>query len=104
MRDACEQSRSRGADRSLDDDAGLDVAYYAHYVSHVIYVEGAGVPVVDKEAFARVGIETIRIYGRRDPRDGGVRYDADALMGALGMILGRGDPRGEKSRRNTLER
>lgn len=91
---ACAESQSR--DRP-------PVEEYRHYVTHVIYLEGPGSPSLNKEAFAKAGIETFRIYGRRDER-GGMRYDDDALKGALGLVLGRNDLRADKSRRNTLER
>lgn len=91
---ACAESQSR--DRP-------PVEEYWHYVTHVIYLEGPGSPSLNKEAFAKAGIETFRIYGRRDER-GGMRYDDDALKGALGLVLGRNDLRADKSRRNTLER
>ena len=78
-------------------------AEYWRYVTHVVYLEaGKGAPSVDREELARYGVEAIKIYGRR-AADGEIRYDADALRGALGMVLGRGDLRGERSRRNTLE-
>lgn len=71
------------------------------YVTHVVYLEAEGAPRVEREELARVGVEAIKTYGRREK--GEVRYDAEALRGALGMVLGRGAV-GERSRRNTMER
>ncbi|KAF2156941.1 UPF0052-domain-containing protein [Myriangium duriaei CBS 260.36] len=70
-------------------------------VSHVVYMDGPGVPRVDREALAKVGVEAIKTHGRRTS-DGEIRYDPDALGGALGMVLGR-RTFGDRSRRNTLE-
>ena len=73
---------------------------WAQYVTHLIHLEGEGVPKVEKEELAKQGVECIRLYGRKE---GGVtRYDGKALAQALGAILGKRD-RGERSRRNTLE-
>jgi len=91
---ACCESRGVGPPKKAE---------YWRYVTHVVYLEaGKGAPSVDREELARYGVEAIKIYGRR-AADGEIRYDADALRGALGMVLGRGDLRGERSRRNTLE-
>ncbi|PNS19259.1 hypothetical protein CAC42_2436 [Sphaceloma murrayae] len=90
--DACAQSQGREK---------AERAELKAYVTHVIYLEGEGVPKVDKEALTKVGVETIRTYGRREK--GEIRYDAEALKGALGMVLGRGMV-GDRSRRNTMER
>ncbi|GAB7357200.1 hypothetical protein MBLNU459_g8186t1 [Dothideomycetes sp. NU459] len=69
---------------------------YWHYVTHVIYMECAGAPAVDRESLARSGIEGLRLYGQKG------RYDGKALSQALEMVLGRGDGRAA-TRRNTLE-
>ncbi|KAI9894283.1 MAG: hypothetical protein M1814_004137 [Vezdaea aestivalis] len=60
-------------------------------VTHVVHLEGEGVPRVDREGFAREGIECVRIYGRRE--GGSARYDGAALGGALEAIVGRADNR-----------
>ena len=76
------------------------------YVTHVVYVEGEGAPVVDKREFARVGIETVRVYGRKmDPARGrGWVYDEKGLAQALQAVVGtRSCARVDRSRRNTLE-
>lgn len=69
---------------------------YMRYVTHVIYLEGPGCPKMDKSEFAKLGIETVRLYG---PREG--RYDANALGQALEAIIGR-KMGSERTRRNTL--
>jgi hypothetical protein len=79
-----------------------DPRTYYHYVTHVIYIEGPTCPKVDKMAFQKIGIETMRLYGRKDEDGKGGRYDMKALEQALEAIIGRKDPRGDKGRRNTL--
>ena len=73
---------------------------YWQYVTHVIYLDAPTSPVVDKSAFSKIGIETLRVYGRPENGKGG-RYDAKALTQALEAVIGRKDPRGV-SRRNTV--
>ncbi|KAL6867011.1 hypothetical protein J3F83DRAFT_739669 [Trichoderma novae-zelandiae] len=86
---------SRGLPRPAKDE-------YAQYVTHVIYVEGPASPVVDRQAFAQLGIDTTRLYGPKDGQGKGGRYDAKALEQTLESIIGRKDTRPDKSRRNTL--
>ena len=87
---------------------------YTSYVTHILHLEGPGTPRVDREQLAAMGIECIRLYGRKAENDSGevvgIRYDAAALTQALEVVLGkkghamiRGGLGGEKSRRNTLE-
>ena len=71
------------------------------YVTHVIHLEGASVPFVDKKELWKHGVESVRLYGRKGD-DGIMRYDGKALAQALSAILGKRE-KGEKSRRNTLE-
>ena len=80
------------------------------YITHIIYLHGEGTPRVDKGEMAELGIECVRIYGRR--LGAGMIYDSGALTGALEAILGsprrnngsgNGRGRGEKSRRNTVD-
>jgi hypothetical protein len=59
-------------------------------------------PKLDRDAFSQIGIETLRLYGRRDETGKAGRYDAKALTQALEAIVGRKDPRGDRTRRNTL--
>ena len=86
--DACDSSRgTRG--RIYD------------YVTHVIHLQGDGTPRVEKEELAALGVECVKIYGRK-AEDGGMIYDGTALMQALEAIMGKRDPRADKSRRNTM--
>jgi 2-phospho-L-lactate transferase/gluconeogenesis factor (CofD/UPF0052 family) len=75
------------------------------YVTHVIHLQGEGTPRVEKEELARMGVECVRLYGRRngDGPDGGMIYDGTALGQALEAIIG-GAKKGaiDRSRRNTL--
>ncbi|KAL8793966.1 MAG: hypothetical protein Q9195_003479 [Heterodermia aff. obscurata] len=80
---------------------GGEVGTVRRYVTHLIHLEGEGVPVVEREVLARWGVECVRLYGRKG-EDGGMRYDGKALGQALGAILGKREP-GVRSRRNTLE-
>ncbi|KAH6606887.1 hypothetical protein Trco_006040 [Trichoderma cornu-damae] len=75
---------------------------YSQYVTHVIYLEGPASPAVDKRLFAQLGIDTTRLYGPKDGRGRGGRYDAKALAQTLESIIGRKDVRSDRSRRNTL--
>ncbi|KAF5679266.1 UPF0052 domain-containing protein [Fusarium denticulatum] len=75
---------------------------YSQYVSHVIYIEGPTSPKVDKPLFTQLGIDATRLYGPKDEKGRGGRYDAKALTQALETIIGRKDARSDRSRRNTL--
>lgn len=72
------------------------------YVTHIIHLTGPGTPAVDKDALRALGIEAIRVYGRRNEGEGFVRYDERGLIQALEVTMGKRDPR-VVSRRNTLE-
>lgn len=75
---------------------------WRRYVTHVIHLEGAGTPVVDKENLKSLGIESVRLYGRKAKN--GMVYDAKALTQALEAIIGsKRDLRSDQSRRNTLQ-
>lgn len=90
---------------------------YSSYVTHILHLEGPGTPVVERERLAAMGIETLRLYGRKIVSfDGdtevatGMKYDSAALVQALEVVLGRkGDAilRGGQgnglNRRNTLD-
>ncbi|KAL3423228.1 hypothetical protein PVAG01_04976 [Phlyctema vagabunda] len=78
-----------------------DEKTYRDLVTHVIHLQGEGTPRVEKDELKVLGIETVRIYGRRGK--GGVIYDGVALAQTLDAIIGRRDPRADRSRRNTLE-
>ncbi|KAH6642205.1 hypothetical protein C7974DRAFT_97203 [Boeremia exigua] len=75
---------------------------WSAYVTHVIHLAGPGTPAVDREALRGLGIEAIRVYGRRNAGEGFVRYDERGLIQALEVTMGKRDPR-VVSRRNTLE-
>ena len=100
---AGEESRGWRADKGRPEDAGggVDPAAWKQYVTHVVYMEGTGVPAVEKSTLAAAGIECVRCWGRRG-EDGVWRYDAKGLVGALDAALGKGRD-GELSRRNTLK-
>lgn len=125
---AGEESRGRGAyfedagnepfspSYTIASPAPRDSLPYNSYVTHILHLDGPGTPVVDRERLAEMGIETLRLYGRKITSvDGerevqkGMRYDPTALVQALEVVLGKkGDAilRGEGnglSRRNTLE-
>lgn len=80
----------------------VDTKLYKVYVTHVIHLQGPGTPVVDKEALRNVGVEAIRVYGRRNEGETFVRYDERGLIQALEVTMGKRDAR-MSSRRNTLE-
>lgn len=75
---------------------------YKNYVTHVIHLQGPGTPAVDKDELKSVGIEAIRVYGRKNEGENFVRYDERGLIQALEVTMGKRDPR-VPSRRNTLE-
>ncbi|KAF2468836.1 UPF0052-domain-containing protein [Lindgomyces ingoldianus] len=76
---------------------------YKAYVTHLIHLQGQGTPRVDKEELAELGVECIRVYGRRVGDEPFLRYDEKALTQALEVTIGRRDVRLERNRRNTLE-
>jgi len=84
-----------------------DKSTYKNFVTHLIHLSGPGTPRVDKEEFAALGIECVRVYGRRNEGEDYIRYDEKALVQALEVLMGRrpeGGKKGmERSRRNTLE-
>ncbi|KAL4904801.1 hypothetical protein BDW74DRAFT_168018 [Aspergillus multicolor] len=102
---------------SLASESGKLVLPYTSYVTHVLHLEGPGTPHVDRERLAEMGIETLRLYGRKiaSSHDGaggeseaplGMRYDSNGLIQALEVVLGKkgdGMIRGAVSRRNTLD-
>ncbi|TWU73207.1 hypothetical protein ED733_004540 [Metarhizium rileyi] len=75
---------------------------YNLYVTHLVHLEGAGTPKVDRQELAQLGIDTVRLYGPKDEFGRGGRYDATALGQTLETIVGRRDVRTDRSRRNTL--
>lgn len=80
----------------------MDKYDYRCYVTHVIHLQGSGTPRVEKEELQALGIETIRVYGRKVEEESFVRYDEKALGQALQVTMGR-DSKAERGRRMTLE-
>lgn len=90
---------------------------YTSYVTHILHLDGPGTPHVDRERLAEMGIETLRLYGRKiTVMDGdseivvGMKYDSNALIQALEVVLGkkgdamvRGGLGSGLGRRNTLD-
>ncbi|KOC10442.1 UPF0052 domain protein [Aspergillus flavus AF70] len=108
-------SSNSGAHRSIPS-LGLP---YSSYVTHILHLEGPGTPQVDRDRLAEMGIETLRLYGRKIVTTGaggvempiGMKYDATALVQALEVVLGkkgdamlRGGEKNGLSRRNTIGR
>ncbi|KAL6709111.1 hypothetical protein ACN47E_001927 [Coniothyrium glycines] len=79
----------------------IDKGKYKSYVTHVIHLQGPGTPAVDKEELKSVGVEAIRVYGRKNQGEKFVRYDERGLIQALEVTMGKRDLR-MPSRRNTL--
>jgi len=70
-------------------------------VNHIIYLDGLDVPETNVAELKEVGIECWRVYGRRNEQGKGMLYDAQALLQALEMILGRRMV--SQSRRQTVD-
>jgi len=87
-------AQSQGLQTKRED---LDSAFVRRYVTHLIHLDGDGTPEVDREELQRLGVDCLRVYGRRV--DGLLRYDEDALARALMAVVGRGEM--GRSRRNT---
>lgn len=98
---ACTYSRERDLEE-------LSPFEYRTYVTHVLHLEGPGTPKVDKAALKDIGIETMRLYGRKisvEGKEGEVlRYDEQALIQGLEATIGSRNFDGVRSRRNTLEK
>lgn len=101
---------------STADSKGQSSLPYNSYVTHILHLEGPGTPVVERERLAGMGIETLRLYGRKIISEGerevatGMRYDSTALVQALEVVLGkkgdaivRGGQGNGLNRRNTLD-
>lgn len=93
---ACAESRGFSGPPSPRD--------YRRYVTHLLHLEGEGTPKIDSTHLRSLGIECVRVYGRRADPERGMRYDGNALLQAFDAILGKRDARGDKGRRMTLER
>ena len=83
---------------------GLTNTPITKFVSHIVHLEGPGTPHVDRDGLAKMGIETLKVYGRKSADGSFLMYDEKALIGALEAVIGKRDPRSDRSRRNTLER
>lgn len=82
-------------------------AEWPRYVTHLVYLDGDGTPAVDVPVLKEIGIECVRVYGRRnvDARGmpaPGMRYDPAALQQALSAILGKRSKRAD-TRRMTVD-
>ncbi|KAI8953155.1 UPF0052 domain protein [Xylaria longipes] len=75
-----------------------DVSSVRDYVTHLLYLEGEGAPRVDRAELAALGVDCVRVYGRRQ-EDGVLRYDEAGLAGALEAVVGKAEM--ARSRRNT---
>lgn len=75
-----------------------DVSSVRDYVTHLLYLEGEGAPRVDRAELAALGVDCVRVYGRRQV-DGMLRYDEAGLAGALEAVVGKAEM--ARSRRNT---
>lgn len=91
---AGEESRGRMGDASPET--------WKSYVTHVVYLEGHGVPKVNRATLADAGVESVRCWGRKF-EDGSMRFDPMGLGGALEAILGKREWQGARSRRNTVD-
>jgi 2-phospho-L-lactate transferase/gluconeogenesis factor (CofD/UPF0052 family) len=80
----------------------VDKSTYRNYVTHLVHLQGPGTPVVDTKELKTLGIEPIRVYGRKNEGESFVRYDERGLIQALEVTMGKRDHR-MPSRRNTLE-
>ncbi|KAI9703131.1 MAG: hypothetical protein M1836_007696 [Candelina mexicana] len=76
---------------------------YRSYVTHLIHLDGEGTPEVDIMELKGLGIECVRLYGRKFDNGRGRKYDGKALCQALEIILGKREPGAEKARRMTIE-
>ncbi len=104
---ACESSKNGKGNENV---TGAEVKVgkvneeeWKKYVTHVIYLAGEGTPIVEREELGKVGVECVRIYGRKNSDGGGgMIYDGAALGQALGAIVG-GTRTMDRNRRNTLD-
>ena len=96
-----ETSVSGGDSIEIRAEKGVKEEEWKNYVTHIVHLQGEGTPRVEKEAFKAIGIETLRIYGRKNEGGEGMIYDGVALRQALEVVMGKG---GEKGRRMSLER
>jgi 2-phospho-L-lactate transferase/gluconeogenesis factor (CofD/UPF0052 family) len=107
--DACHSSRSSSSSSLTSSPSALKAPEdtYSQYVTHLIHLQGKGTPRVEKVELAGLGIECVKLYGRKKEDegegDGGMIYDGFALGQALEAIIGGGKKAGVgMSRRNTM--
>ncbi|KAH5010018.1 hypothetical protein HBI65_214030 [Parastagonospora nodorum] len=93
---------AKAGEESKGNSGEVNKSRYRNYVTHLIHLQGPGTPAVDKEELKGIGIEAIRVYGRKNEGENFVRYDERGLIQALEVTMGKRDPR-VPSRRNTLE-
>ncbi|OAL46370.1 UPF0052-domain-containing protein [Pyrenochaeta sp. DS3sAY3a] len=93
---------AKAGEHSKGNFSPLDQSKYKNYVTHVIHLQGPGTPVVNKEELKSIGVEAIRVYGRKNKGENFIRYDERGLIQALEVTMGKRDSR-MPSRRNTLE-
>ncbi|PVH73849.1 UPF0052-domain-containing protein, partial [Cadophora sp. DSE1049] len=87
--DACASSSGGRVPPAVDSKGRVGGESWKDYVSHVIHLQGDGTPRVEKEELGRLGIECVRIYGRKNEGEGGgMIYDGTALGQALEAIIG----------------
>lgn len=100
---------SSHANGTLSD--GYERSVCRKYVTHLIHLNGEGAPVVDRDQLHDLGIDCVKIYGRKIEVAGpddislvkGMSYDDEALLGAIESILGKRGQGVGLSRRNTLD-
>lgn len=88
------QNQNQDNSHANNEQTRLDVR---RYVTHLIYLEDEGAPRVNKNELLGLGIECIRVYGRRV--EGRLQYDEAALARAFEAVIGK--PEVLRSRRNT---
>jgi hypothetical protein len=93
---------AKAGEESKGNTAPVEKNRYRNYVTHLIHLQGPGTPAVNKDELKALGIEAIRVYGRKNEGENFVRYDERGLIQALEVTMGKGDAR-VPSRRNTLE-
>ncbi|KAF3930643.1 hypothetical protein ABW19_dt0206207 [Dactylella cylindrospora] len=74
---------------------------YKKYVTHILYMEGEGVPKLDAARLKELGIECWKVAGKKNEKGKGMLFDAASLGQALDMI--RGKRRSPKQRRSTVD-
>jgi len=81
---ACAQADPPGVTGGAGDEQHLK-----KFVTHLLYLEGEGVPSVDVKDLERLGIRCIRVAGRRvgEGKTGALRYNETALGEALEAII-----------------